>query len=69
MGARLNWFQNYKNIDCDLIIFSDEMTFSGFRKSKKKWIRKEEIYKSLKLVKVIIKWINTRDAITRTEKV
>ena len=40
--------KRYNDFTWDNIIFSDETIFSDFRKSRKKWVKKGEVYKSPK---------------------
>ena len=40
--------KKYKDYTWDNVIFSDETIFSDFRKSRKKWVKKGEVYKSTK---------------------
>ena len=51
MDARLKWCQSYKNQNWSLIIFSDEIVFSNYRKNKKKWVQKGTVYSAPKIYK------------------
>ena len=37
--------KKFKDYTWDNVIFSDETIFSDFRKSRKKWVKKGEVYK------------------------
>ena len=67
MDARLKWCQSYKNQNWVLFIFSDETVFSDFKKSKKKWVQKDTVYRAPKTGKGKHK-VNAWAAISRTEK-
>ena len=67
MDARLNRCESYKNQNWDLAIISNETVFNDFRKSKKKWVQKCIVYKSLKTGKGMHK-VNRCVAISRTER-
>ena len=45
---RFIWWKKNKDYTWDNVIFSDETIFSDFRKSRKKWVKKGEVYKSPK---------------------
>ena len=46
MDARFKWCQSYKNQNLDFDIFRKETGFSDFRKSKKKWIQSDTVYRA-----------------------
>ena len=50
MWSQLKWLQSYKNINWDLVIFSDETVFCDFSHSKRNRCRKLK-YKAPKILK------------------